>query len=288
MKIEKARGLGLCSGVKRAIKLLEDASNKYGEIETLGPVAHNRQLVDELAQKGVRVIEELEQIQGKLVVITTHGASPEILSKINARHIDIIDTTCSIVRGAQNAAKRLAEAGFDVIVFGEPEHSEVKGLLGWAGGKGIATISVEEINLSQRLLHRLGIISQTTQSQSAFIEFTKRVIATFGSEIKEMHIIKTLCKETQRRQEAAVSLAQRSQLMIVIGGYDSANTRRLAEVCSSVVETHLVESANEIDGSWFVGKHRIGVTAGASTPDEAIRELTTKLESLRLSSIANF
>ena len=285
MEIEKAPGLGLCSGVKRAVKLLKEASGKYGKVETLGPVAHNQQLIETLAEMGINVIDELEQVQGELVAITTHGASPEVLSKIKARHLDIIDTTCPIVRRAQNAAKKLSEAGFEVIVFGEPEHSEVKGLLGWSGDKAIATLRVEEIKIPRRspdpsLCSGLGIISQTTQNQSTFTEFTKQVLASFVSKVKEMHIINTLCQETQKRQEAAVKLAQRNHIMIVVGGHNSANSKRLAEACSSIVETHLVEKAHEVDSSWFKDKHYIGITAGASTPNEAIQELITKLASL--------
>lgn len=326
MEIEKARELGLCFGVKRAIKMLKEAAGQYGKIEILGPVAHNQQLVEELAKVGIKPVAKLEQVQGKILAIPTHGVSPMVLSKIEARHIHIIDTTCPVVGKAQNAAKELAEAGFDVIVFGEAEHPEVKGLLGWAKGKGIAALNGKQIAISSLSLslkrsnrYRLGVISQTTQSWPAFVEFTRQLIAILPSvsyerspdsepfpsrhserseeprdaqgklregegtakqSPAEIRIVNTLCQATQRRQEAAVRLAKRSQLMIVIGGHNSANTRRLAEACSPIVETHMVERASEVDSSWLVGKHHIGVTAGASTPDEAIEEVIIKLKSL--------
>jgi 4-hydroxy-3-methylbut-2-enyl diphosphate reductase len=287
MEIEKAQELGLCLGVRRAIKLLKEAANKYGEIETLGPIAHNHQLVEDLAKVGVKPVNHFDQVQGEILAITTHGASPELLSQIETHRIHIIDSTCPIVRKAQNAAKELAEAGFDVIIFGEAEHSEVKGLLGWAGSKGIAALDVKQIDTSslslraeRSNLYRLGVISQTTQTQPAFIKFVTQLIAMVGSKTKEMHIVNTLCQATQRRQEAAIRLAKKSQLMIVIGGYNSANTRRLVEVCSPIVETHLIERADEVSDSWLIGKHHIGITAGASTPDKAIKELVAKLESL--------
>ena len=280
MEIEKAQELGLCFGVRRAVKLLKEAANKYERVETLGPVAHNEQLVQGLAKLGVRVVDNLEQVQGKILAIATHGTSPAMLSEIEARHIHIIDTTCPVVHKAQITAKELAEAGFAVIVFGEAEHSEVKGLLSWAGDKGIAALDVKQINMLGKMPRRLGVISQTTQSKSAFVEFTRQLMAIAGSKVKEMHIINTLCQETQKRQEAAITLAKRSQLMIVAGGYNSANTRRLIEACSPIVETHLVERANELDDSWLVGKRQVGIAAGASTPDEVIEEIITKLESL--------
>jgi len=280
MKIEKAEKLGLCFGVKRAIKLLKEAANKYGEIETLGPLAHNRLLVEALANLGIKPINNLAQAQGKTLAITTHGTSPEMLSEIKARHIHVIDTTCPIVFKAQNTAKDLAEAGFDVIIFGDTEHSEVKGLLGWTGDKGIATLNVKQIERMGKLPSRVGTISQTTQTRSAFIEFARQLMDVVEPKIEEIHVVNTLCKVTQGQQEAAIRLARRCQLMIVIGGGNSANARHLVEICSPLVETHLVETAEEIDNSWLVGKHHIGITAGASTPDEAVEELIAKLRSL--------
>ena len=279
MKIEKAEKLGLCFGVRRAIKLLKEAATEYGEIETLGPVAHNRLLVEALADLGVKPISNLDRARGRVLAITTHGTSPAVLSEIKARHIRIIDTTCPIVRKAQNAARELAEAGFDVIIFGDAEHSEVKGLLGWAGGKGTAALDIGKTDRAGKS-SRLGIISQTTQTQSAFIEFVRQLIGTVGPEIQEMRLVKTLCKVTQGQQEAAIKLAGKSQLVIVIGGSNSANAQHLVEICSPLVETHLVETADEVKASWLAGKHRIGITAGASTPDEAVEELIGKLRSL--------
>ena len=280
MKVEKAEKLGLCFGVRRAIKLLKEAANKYGEIETLGPVAHNRLLVEALANLGVKPINHLDQAQGKILAITTHGVSPAVLSEIRAHHIHIIDTTCPIVRKAQNAAKELAEAEFDVIIFGDAKHSEVKGLLGWTGDKGIAALNMKQIDSPGKSPSRLGIISQTTQTKSAFIEFVGQLIGMLGPKTEEIRLVNTLCKVTQGQQEAVIKLAGKSQLMIVIGGSNSANARHLVEICSPLVETHLVETADEVDTSWLVGKHHIGITAGASTPDEAVEELIAKLRSL--------
>jgi len=280
MNVEKAKRLGLCFGVRRAIKLLKEAANKYGEIETLGPLAHNRLLVEALANIGIKPINHLDQAQGKILAITTHGTSPVVLSMLRSHHIHIIDTTCPIVRKAQNTAKELAEAGFDIIIFGEAEHSEVKGLLGWTGGKGIAALNMRQVGSLGKSSSRLGIISQTTQTRSVFIEFARQLVGMVGPETKEIRLVNTLCPVTQEHQEAAMRLARRSQLMIVIGGSSSANARHLVEICSPLVETHLVETADEIDNYWFLGKRHVGITAGASTPDEAIEELVVKLRSL--------
>lgn len=279
-RIEKAEKLGLCFGVRRAIRLLKEAAGKYGEIETLGPVAHNRLLVEMLASLGAKPINRLDQAQGRVLAITTHGTSPAVLSEIKAHHIHIIDTTCPIVRKAQNAARELAEAGFDVIIFGDAEHSEVKGLLGWAGDKGMAAVDIRQIGRTAKSSSRLGIISQTTQTRSAFIEFVRQLMGAVGPEIEEIRVVNTLCKVTQGQQEAALKLAGKSELMIVIGGSNSANARHLVEICSPLVETYSVETADEVKSSWLAGKHHIGITAGASTPDEAVEALVAKLRCL--------
>lgn len=280
MKIEKADKLGLCFGVRRAIKLLKEAVSEHGEIETLGPVAHNRLLVETLAGLGVKSIDSVDQAQGKTLAITTHGTTPGVLEEIRSHNIEVIDTTCPIVRKAQNAASELAEAGFDVIIFGQADHSEVKGLLGCTGSRGIAALSVRQLDDWEKIPPRLGILSQTTQTRSAFTDFASQLVSLVGPKAREMRIVNTLCRVTQAQQEAAMNLAGRSQIMIVIGGRHSANARHLVEICARLVETHLVETADELDSFWFSGRHHVGVTAGASTPDEVVDDLIARLESL--------
>ncbi len=283
IRIEKAEKLGLCFGVRRAIRMLEEAAKKYGKIETLGPLAHNRLIVETLANIGVNPIRRLDEAQGTVVAVTTHGASPELLSELKARHIHTIDTTCPIVRKAQTKARELAEAGFTVIVFGDASHSEVQGLLGWAGKKGTAALHINEIGELRGSVSRIGIISQTTQTRAAFIEFAKQFVGMAGSGIEELRIINTLCKITQAQQEAAIKLARKTELMIVIGGANSANAKHLVEICSPLVETHLVETADDVDPSWLSGRRTIGITAGASTPDDAVDRLIARLKSFDLS-----
>ncbi len=292
MEIEVAREIGLCFGIRRAIKLLTEAASKHGKVEILGPVAHNQRLVQQLHKAGVNMIASLEETTGKVVAIPTHGVSLDTVSQMEAHKLHIIDATCPIVKRAQLAAAELAQADFTIIIFGEEEHSEVKGLLGWAQGKGIAALSVKQIitatqgnviasKAKQSLLSsRLGVISQTTQSKASFTGFTSQLVSTLMPKTTEIRIINTLCQAIQARLETATKIARKSQLIIVIGGHNSANTNRLAEACSSIVETHLVETAEEIAQSWLDGKHRIGITAGASTPDEAIQEVIAKLNSL--------
>ena len=173
----------------------------------------------------------------------------------------------------------LQKDGFSVIIFGEAAHPEVKGLLGWAGEKAVAALKSEELAYHQ-MPQQLGIISQTTQGQLQFSDFTREIISSALPSIQELRIINTLCKETQKRQEAALELAHKSDLMIVVGGHNSANTKHLAEICLLQVETYLIETAAEIQDDWIKGKEHIGITAGASTPDEAIDEVISRLRTL--------
>lgn len=279
IKVKKARELGSCFGVRRAIKIIDKAASEYSQMSTLGPIVHNRLVVTKLSDAGVKVVNDLEEIKGGVIAIASHGAPPQLLSQIQARNYKVIDTTCPIVRSAQKAAKKLADAGFRVVIFGEATHPEVKGLLGWAGNNAVATMNGAEV-AGLELPPRLGIITQTTQSQSSFVDFCKDVVNAVLPDVQEIRIVNTLCLETRKRQQAAVELAGKSDLMIVVGGHNSANTQRLAEVCAPLVETHLIETAAEIEKGWLLGKQRIGVTAGASTPDEAIEEVVLKLESL--------
>jgi len=278
-EVEKARALGFCFGVRRAIKIIEKAAGEHRTIATLGPIVHNRMVVDRLGNMGIRAISNLGQLKDESLAIASHGVSPELLLKIETINLEIIDTTCPTVRSAQKAAKRLADSGFSIVIYGEATHPEVKGLLGWAGDNAIATLEAKKIS-SLGPARKLGILSQTTQSEPNFTAFTSRVIEATFLHVREVRIINTLCQETQKRQEAAVELAGKSDLMIVVGGLNSANTQRLAEVCIPVVETHLIETADEIKQTWLKGKKHIGVTAGASTPDEAIEEVVTRLQSL--------
>lgn len=286
MQVEKAKETGFCFGVKRALKLLEKAIEEYGDVETLGFVVHNRQVIDNLSKFGVKVIESLDQVRGNVVIIPSHGVSPRIIEELQTRSLRIVDATCPIVKKAHMAAKGLSKGGFSIIVFGDPEHPEVKGLLGWAGAGGLATLDTGVVSKLEELPHRLGFLSQTTQNPAHFAHFVNNFIALSLPQIRELRIINTICDVTKRRQTAAFELAKRVNLMIIVGGESSANTRRLTEICSSTgVETHQIETAAEIQPSWLREKSRVGVTSGTSTPDQIIEEVILRLKELSEDSV---
>lgn len=278
MEIVRAKEMGFCPGVRRAIEMVEKATRQGNHVYSLGALVHNRQVVARLADRGVTVIRSLSEVGGGLVAITSHGAAPQVIEEIKSRGLDTIDTTCPFVRKAQMAARRLAEAGFKVVIFGDAAHPEIQGVLGWVGERVLATLDASTLG---KLPRRVGVLSQTTQSQIEFAGFVNQVVRLGLADVSELRVVNTICDSTQRRQAAAVELARQVDVMVVVGGYDSANTRRLAEVSASCrVTTHHVETAAELEPAWFAGKGRIGVTAGASTPDEIIEEVIAKLKEI--------
>jgi len=278
MIIEKAGKTGFCLGVRRAINILETVARERGGVETLGAVVHNQQVLQKLAEIGVRVAENTADITGDTVVTSSHGVSPELEQELYARHINVISTTCPFVRRAHIAARRLAESGFLVVVYGDVNHPEVKGILGWTKGNGIATMDGKFISTLDRVPRRLGILSQTTQIPAYFAEFAKNLIDSALTKDSEIRIIDTICHDIRERQAAALELANRVDMMLVIGGRSSANTNRLAELCATATRTYLVETAAEIQPSWLEGNNNIGITAGASTAEQTVDEVIKKLK----------
>jgi 4-hydroxy-3-methylbut-2-enyl diphosphate reductase len=280
LRIETAAGIGLCFGVKRAINILEKAAREHGGIETLGAVVHNQQVLQRLAEIGVRVARGLDEVQGNTVVIGTHGVTPQLEAEIRARHINIINATCPFVHRAQVTARKLAKAGFFVIIYGDANHPEVKGVLGWANGRGEATLDDRFLTKFDPVPRRLGILSQTTQIPAHFTQFVKKLIDSALAKDSELRVIDTICHDIRQRQAAALELASQVDLMLVIGSHTSANTNCLARLCSKVSRTYLVETADEIQASWLQGQHHIGITAGASTAEQAINEVVMRLEAM--------
>lgn len=281
VEIRKATEIGFCSGVSEAIEVVERAVCQRGALESLGGICHNRQVVERLATRGVVAVESLDEVKGPTVVITSHGVGPQVVERMRARGLEIIDTTCPFVRSAQKAAKRLADGGFFVVIFGDAQHSEVQGVLDWAGGRGVASLEGEFLSRLGKLPRRIAILSQTTQSPARFAHFVNKVMDHRLSEMREIRIVNTICDDTKKRQAAALELAKEAEMMVVIGGRDSANTRRLAEICEAArVETHHIETAQEVDRAWLANRRQIGVVGGASTPSETIDEVITKLREL--------
>ena len=279
LKIEIATATGFCYGIKRAIDILEKAALEYGQVEALGDIVHNQQVLQKLAAIGIRVADSLNDIKGNTVAIGTHGVSPQLEAEMEARYDVVINTTCPFVHRAQITARRMAGSGFFVIIYGDVNHTEVKGILGWANDKGAATLDDNYIAGLKNLPRRIGVLSQTTQIPTHFTGFVRKVIDRAMVKDAEIRITDTICHDIRERQNAALELAKKVDLFFVIGSHTSANTRNLAELCATVTETHLIETAEDIQPSWLRNHQRVGVTGGASTAEQTIDAVIEKLKS---------
>jgi len=277
-EVMKAEVLGFCGGVRRAVQRIELELEERGPLHTLGAIVHNSHVVEALARKGACMAETLDEVPaGGTVAITAHGASKDVVAEIERRGLRLVDTTCPIVRRAQETAARLAEEGFGVVLYGEATHPEVRGILSRTRGRGIATQSPEtDVPPGPR---GVAVISQTTKSPEMFAQFAQALARRLAGRVPEIRVVDTTCPETARRYQAAEELAQRVDVLLVVGSRGSANTRKLAETCCATgVRTHSIESADEIEDSWFHEGERLGLTAGASTPDDVIEAVVRRLE----------
>ncbi len=278
MKIIRAENSGFCFGVKRAMRLaLEAAEVSTKTIYSLGPLIHNPQQVEFLTRKGVEVASDLDLLSpGDTLIIRSHGTSPDVLEKAKAKGLAIIDATCPFVLKAQRLARLLADEGYQVVIVGESDHPEVIGLRGFAGNEAQVVEKAGDVKeLSVKPC--VGVVAQTTQSLDNFRE----VVSTLLEKSDELKVFNTICHATTHRQKSALDIAGKADLMIVIGGYNSANTSRLASLCTrSGVETHHIETADQLEASWLEGVLTVGVTAGASTPEWVIEDIIERLEDL--------
>ena len=275
--IRKAVHAGYCWGVERALDIVNQAAETHTDVpvRTLGPIIHNPQVVQSLAEKGVNSIDALdEMIEGGTVIIRTHGVAPEVYKQAESKALTVIDATCPLVTLVQNKAKQLVNEGYHLVIFGNPTHPEVIGTLGHAGGRATVIAKPEDARTA-KLPKKIGVVVQTTQET----ERVSELLSYLAPRCKEIKVFNTICNPTIERQDAARDLAREVQVMVVVGGKNSSNTRHLADVCREEgATTYHIEEPAEVEPSWFSGVEEIGVTAGASTPgwlmDQVIARIT--------------
>jgi len=277
MQVVLAESAGFCYGVKRAMDGVMQVARESGKpIYTLGPLIHNPQVIEKLESEGVKSVHELSEIPGgSVVVMPSHGVSKPVMDQARESGLEIIDLTCPFVSKVHRLAEQLVSEGYQVVVLGDPGHTEVKGIMSRAGEGAVAVSHAEDLS-SHELGKRVGVLAQTTQRPDEY----RMLVAEVALRAYEVRGFNTICNATTDRQQSALELASDVDVMIIVGGRNSANTRRLAEMCSSVVRTHHIEVAGELDPKWFRETEKVGVTAGASTPDWIIEEVVKKLESL--------
>ncbi len=271
MKVRIARNSGFCFGVKRAIKVALKTSENNHEIVTLGPIIHNPQMVAKLESENIFKVDKIEQIKGRPTIIRSHGIKKEILEELEKNNIEIINATCPYVSKTQDYAKSLSEEGYELIILGDRNHPEVKALRSYVNKEVMIVANADE--LADKQFKKVGIISQTTRRVEDLQELVKKIIP----KCHEIRVINTICNATTIRQNSTLALAKESDVMIVIGGKNSSNTKMLAKICESFVKTYHIETVCEIDRKWFKDKQDIGLTAGASTPDWIIVEVYNEI-----------
>jgi 4-hydroxy-3-methylbut-2-enyl diphosphate reductase len=311
MEIKLAREMGMCFGVKMTLDAIAAAGPDHPQIDTLGTLVHNPQLVEQLAGRGVQVRDGLEGASAPTVAITAHGAAPDTAARAQAAGHVVLDTTCPLVTRVQQVAKREADDGSWVIVFGDSYHPEVKGILGWANSTLDGTVPPTPGSVAERKIrahkarraicartvadvdaaldaagtpgakiNRIAILCQTTQNVAWFKAFVRDMVDRFLEFGTEVHAHNTICLPTAKRQPAAEELAQEVDVMIAVGGYESANTRHLAELAGKYCPSHHIERPEQLDPAWFRGVQTVGVTAGASTPDWVINQVIAALHEI--------
>lgn len=277
MKVTVAKSAGFCFGVKRAVELVYEQTAKEGALYTYGPIIHNEEVVRDLEEKGVRVIEDVSQLSGLpkgRVVIRSHGVGREVTEQLRASGFEVLDATCPFVKKIHRIVADHSAAGEHIIIIGNPSHPEVEGICGWCDRSHTTVIETreeaEQFSISEK--KKLCIVSQTTYNNNKF-ENLVEIIENKGYYIS-ICILNTICNATEERQREARSLAKQSQAMIVVGGRHSSNTQKLFEICKDECNnTYYIQTLEDLDVTELRGLDNVGITAGASTPNNIIEEV---------------
>ena len=276
MKIILAKEIGFCSGVKNSVNLTKTVlKTDKKRIYMLGPIVHNLQVIEMLQKEGVKIVDSIEEIpEGSTVITRAHGVSPSILQEALTKKLNIINTTCPYVKKAQEIAKYLNEEGYLVIIFGDKRHPEISNMLDIIHNNALVVDNIAEIR-EIKFQKKIGLLSQTTKNFSNFRELSSNLL----DKTEELRIFNTICKATIKRQKNARELAKVVDIMLVIGGKESANTSRLVEICRQQgVKTYHLETKGQLEYTWFHPEDRVGITSGTSTPDWSINEIVEQLE----------
>jgi len=272
-RITIAEAAGFCFGVKKAISRAESMERSF----IFGSLIHNPQEVARLDALGKKIVKSLDEVQGNQVVITAHGLDQAKIGEMRERGFEIIDTTCPLVTRIYMEGWKLEKLGLRVVILGDPNHVEVKGIASRMREPLIVYHAEDVADVPAGI--RVGVVCQSTLLQEKFTEY----LALLQARCSEVVAINTICKPTKDRQTSAKALSQEVDVMVVIGGYNSSNTHKLADVAAERLgpaNTHHIETAQELKQDWFNGKHHVGVTAGASTPDYLIQEVVKAIEGL--------
>jgi len=273
-KVKVAKSAGFCFGVKRAIDMVYEEAAKGGKVYTLGPVIHNEQVVSDLESKGVKVVDNIESLdagQDTTVIIRSHGVPEEIINRLKEKNIRIVDATCPFVSKIHHIVKEKYNEGYHIVVIGNAKHPEVEGVCGWCGNSADVIGSVEEAGkYSNYKDKKLCVVSQTTFNYKKFQD----IVDILVKKSYDIVVMNTICNATEERQTEAGTIARQSDAMLVIGGKHSSNTQKLFEICKRVCpDTYFIQTLDDLDLKKLQSFRSVGITAGASTPNNIIKEV---------------
>ncbi|HHW60778.1 MAG TPA: 30S ribosomal protein S1 [Syntrophomonadaceae bacterium] len=273
MEIIIAEYAGFCGGVRRAYNMALQASQEDQSWYTLGPLVHNQAVVQDLRNRSITSVKDLDELDAGGVIIRSHGVRPQVISELNRKKLKFKDATCPLVKRVQELAQLLRGEGYEVVIFGDRDHPEVQGILGWCDNQALV---VADINQAREMaaVKKLGVISQTTKNQEHYFEVIKELI----HKADEVRSFNTICSASRKRQEAAIKVCRQVDLMIVIGDRTSSNTQTLVQECKNTgVKTILIQDVSDLNTGYLRGAQRVGITAGASTPDWIIKEVVNRM-----------
>ena len=277
MKIELASNYGFCYGVKRAIDIAEQHKNSF----TYGPLIHNKDEINRLKEGyNIGLVEKIEDIENdNAVVIRTHGIPKEELALLKQQENKIIDATCPYVTTPQNIVEKMSNEGYSIVIFGDKAHPEIKGVVSYAAKQHDAFIVLEEEELKGLPLRsKVALVSQTTKKPEDFLKIVNALILTQ----REVRVFNTICNATFENQDAAADLAQKADVMIIIGGKHSSNTKMLHSISKKDCEnSYLIENETELEAKWFKNKKLCGISAGASTPDWIVQNVINGIQEIQ-------
>ncbi|MDX9814205.1 MAG: 4-hydroxy-3-methylbut-2-enyl diphosphate reductase [Sulfurimonas sp.] len=273
MKIELAESYGFCFGVKRAIKIAEENKNSA----TYGPLIHNSKEIERLDKDyAVGLVEDHTTFKaGDKAVVRTHGIQKHELEELKAKKVDVIDATCPYVTKPQQICQEMSEAGYDIVIFGDDAHPEIKGVKSYAKDGALVVTSPADLE-DVKLREKIALVAQTTRRVEDYLEVASYLIPRY----KEVRVFNTICNATFDNQEAVRKLSKRADVMIIIGGKNSSNTKQLYNISKdNCPDSYLIEDEDELDFSWFKDKDLCGISAGASTPDWIIQKVIDSISS---------
>ena len=276
MKILLAKDAGYCFGVRDAVNLAYDTAKKHGDVYMLGDIVHNESVVADLNKAGAKVVKNIDEVpDGKPILFRAHGTSVETWKNAQSKDMNIIDATCPLVEEIHDEVKKLSKEGRKIIVIGDHGHDEVVGIASQVSD-AIIVSNIEEA-MKLRKMKKAGVVSQSTQT----IENVQKIISIIMTKVYDLNFVNTICFPTKRNQNQIKDLAKQCDVMIVIGSFTSANSKRLTLLAKEINDrSYQVTNADEIKIEWFTGAKTVGLSAGASTPDNIIDDVLNKIKTI--------